>query len=100
MKFAAVIDYTPDKAKIAEVRPAHRVYLTNLVQSGKLVCAGPFMDDSGGLIVYEAENAEAAEALLKGDPFCTGGVFLRWTLRPWKTVFGNHGLIPNGGPHV
>ena len=31
MKFAASIEYTPDKAKIAEARPAHRVYLTTLL---------------------------------------------------------------------
>src|SRR5262249_47735844 len=54
MKFAATIEYTPDKAKIEQVRPAHRKYLTGLLQQGKLAAAGPFMDDSGALIVYEA----------------------------------------------
>lgn len=94
MKFAAVIDYTQDKSLIAEVRPTHRQYLTELLQKGQLVCAGPFLDDSGALIVYEAETAQQAETLLKGDPFCTGGVFLRWTMKPWKTVFANPTLLP------
>ena len=42
---------------------------------------------SRAYVVYEADTAEQAEAILKNDPFCTGGVFVRWNLRPWKTVF-------------
>src|SRR5262249_23536292 len=69
MKFAAIIEYTPDKARIAELRPVHRQYLTSLRESGRLAAAGPFIDDSGALIVYEAESREAAEQLIQGDPF-------------------------------
>lgn len=89
MKFAAVIEYTPDKAKIAEIRPAHRKYLIGLYDAGQVAIAGPFGDDSGAIIVYEADSAEQAEGLLKNDPFCTSGVFVRWKLQPWKTVFIN-----------
>jgi uncharacterized protein YciI len=94
MKFAANIEYTPDKAKIAEVRPAHREYLTGLLSAGKLVLAGPFTDDSGAFIVYECDTAELAEQILKADPFCQRGVFVRWTMRPWKAVFANRELLP------
>jgi uncharacterized protein YciI len=87
MKYAAIIDYTPDKAKTAEARPAHRKYLTGLYDAGKLAIAGPFGDDSGAIIVYEAESPEQAEDLLKNDPFRAAGVFVRWTIKPWKTVF-------------
>ena len=94
MKWAADIAYIPDAAKVAEHRPAHRVYLTALIEQGKLAVAGPFLDDSGAFIVYEAADAAAAEALLKADPFCTAGIFVTWTIRPWKTVFGNPALLP------
>lgn len=97
MKWAAIIEYTPDTAKIAEIRPAHRGYLTKLLDAGQLAIAGPLMDDSGAIIVYEAENAEAAEALLRADPFHEAGVFIRWTLKPWKTVFANPALLPPNG---
>ena len=90
MKYAAVIEYTPDKAKIAEVRPAHRKYLIGLYDAGKLAIAGPFGDDSGAVIVYETDTQEQAEGLLKADPFHANGIFVRWTLKPWKTVFVNH----------
>jgi uncharacterized protein YciI len=93
MKFAAVIEYTPDKALIAAHRPQHRQYLAGLKAGGQLAAAGPFTDDSGGLIIYEADSAEAAEALLRGDPFHKHGIFLRYQLRPWNPVLGNLDLL-------
>ena len=84
-------------ALAAAHRPAHRAYLTSLLEAGKLVCAGPFTDDTGALIVYEAESAAAAEDLIRGDPFHAAGVFSRWTLKPWKAVFAAPQLLPPNG---
>ena len=81
MKFAAVIEYTQDKAKIAEIRPMHRQYLTGLRERGQLAACGPFVHDSGALIIYEATSKEEAEKLLQGDPFQKNRVFLRYQLR-------------------
>lgn len=94
MKFAAIIEYIQDKAKIAEIRPIHRQYLASLKEKGQLAASGPFTDDWGALIVYEAATKEEAEALLQGDPFCKGGVFVKWQLRPWNTVIANRDLFP------
>ena len=93
MKFAAVIEYLQDKAKIAESRPAHRQYLAGLKERGQLVVCGPFLDDSGGLIVYEAASREAAEKLILDDPFQKNGIFLRYQLRPWNPVIANLDLL-------
>jgi len=94
MKFAAIIEYIQDKAKIAEIRPTHRQYLTSLKEKGQLVACGPFTDDSGALIVYEAPSAADAEKLVQGDPFNKGGVFVKWQLRPWNVVMANRELLP------
>lgn len=94
MKFAAIIEYTQDKAKIAEVRPTHRQYLTSLLDRGQLAIAGPFTDDSGSLIVYEAASKEEAEALLQADPFNKNGIFVKYVLRPWNPVFANQAILP------
>ena len=94
MKFAAIIEYVQDKAKIAEIRPSHRQYLATLKTQGNLAASGPFTDDWGALIVYEADSIERAETLLKGDPFCQAGIFVRWTIRPWNTVIANRELFP------
>ena len=96
MKFAAVIEYTPDAAKASELRPTHRQYLRELLGRGQLVAAGPFGDGSGALIVYEAASAEEAEGLLRGDPFHAAGVFVRWQLRPWSPALANRDLLPGG----
>ncbi|GBD36937.1 hypothetical protein HRbin36_02066 [bacterium HR36] len=94
MKFAAIIEYAADRAKIQAVRLIHRHYLIHLKNQGKLVASGPFTDDSGALIIYEAASVEEAEQLLRGDPFCREGVFVRWQLRPWNPVLVNSALLP------
>jgi uncharacterized protein YciI len=94
MKFAAVIEYTQDRARIAETRPAHRQYLTRLRDQGRLAASGPFTDDSGALIIYEAASPEEAEQLLRGDPFHQNGVFQQYQLRPWNPVLANRELFP------
>lgn len=95
MKYAATIEYISDADKVNAHRPAHRAYLTSLVEKDQLFASGPFDDAPGALIVYEAESAAAAEALLTADPFHAAGVFVRWTIRPWKVIFGNPRLLPS-----
>jgi uncharacterized protein YciI len=94
MKFAAIIEYIKDKEKIGTIRPTHRQYLTSLKEKGQLVACGPFTDDSGALIIYEAASAQEAEAILKADPFNQNGVFIHWQLRPWNAVMANRELFP------
>jgi uncharacterized protein YciI len=94
MKFAAIIEYAQDREKIATIRPVHRQYLATLKAAGQLAASGPFVDDSGALIIYEAATKEDAEKLLQGDPFHANGIFVRWQLRPWNPVIGNRELFP------
>ena len=94
MKFAAIIEYTPDKSKIAELRPPHRDYIQGLKKEGKVALAGPITDDSGGLIVYEAESQEEVEQWMRADPFGQGGVFVSWSIRPWNIILANRDLLP------
>jgi uncharacterized protein YciI len=93
MKYAAVIEYLQDAAKVEAIRPVHRQYLNSLKEKGQLAISGPFTDGSGALIVYEANSPEEAEALLEGDPFHAHGIFVRWTIRPWKPVISNRELL-------
>jgi uncharacterized protein YciI len=94
MKFAAIIEYLQDKAKVDALRPTHRAYLQQLKANGQIAATGPFTDGSGALIVYEAASAEEAEQLLQADPFHAAGVFLSWRLRPWNPVIANRTLFP------
>jgi uncharacterized protein len=87
MKYVTSIEYLQDPAVVEAHRPDHRAYLTSLLENGQLFASGPYADGSGALIVYEADSPEAAEAILKADPFHAAGVFLKWQMRPWKLVF-------------
>ena len=94
MKYAAVIEYLQDAATVGRLRPEHRQYLAALKERGQLAVSGPFADGSGALIVYEAESTEAAEELLKSDPFHRAGVFVRGVLRPWNVVIADREAFP------
>lgn len=85
-KFATIIRYG-NEDRIAEVRPRHREYLTALREQCRLFASGPFEDDSGALIIYEANNQADAEALIEADPFREAGVFQSWEMKPWRQVF-------------
>ena len=89
MKFAALIDYTTDASKIAATRPAHREYLKKLLDSDHIVISGPFSDDRGGLLVYEASSQQEVEDMIRNDPFALAGVFVSWTIREWRVVMSN-----------
>jgi len=75
MKYVSYVTYTTDKAKVAAHRPAHREYLSELLERGNLVACGPFADDSGALFIYDADSAESAATLVAKDPFAASGVF-------------------------
>lgn len=86
MKYATFIEYG-NRDAIAEVRPAHREYLGKLQEQGQLAASGPFTDDSGALIIYEAESEAEAVEMLEADPFRRAGVFQSYTMKPWNQVF-------------
>jgi len=93
MKYAAIVQYTPDPSIIAKARTAHRQYLTGLKEQNRLVISGPFGDDAGAILVYEAENRDQVEKLITDDPFAIQGVFLAWDVRPWNVIFINERLL-------
>ncbi|HVB64501.1 MAG TPA: YciI family protein [Nitrolancea sp.] len=86
MKFVVVFSYT-NQDKIAEVRPAHREYLAALKANGKLAASGPFVDDSGALIIYEADSEEETQKIIEGDPFHESGIFASYLIRAWHQVY-------------
>lgn len=85
MKYAVIFEYA-NQDRIAEARPRHRAHLQDLQSRGKLAAAGPFTDDSGALIIYDADSEQEVESLIRADPFHEAGVFHRYTIRPWKWV--------------
>ena len=67
--------------------------MKGLLDSGHVAVSGPFVDDRGGLLVYAADTQEEVESMIRNDPFAKAGVFVRWTIRPWKVVMSNPTLL-------
>ena len=82
MKFAAIIEYGDDTEGLKASHAAHRTYLRTFLENGQLRAAGPFADEAGALWVLDADDADAADAIVRGDPLVTAGVITNWTIRP------------------
>ncbi len=71
---------------------AHFEYLQALHQSGVATFVGRTLttdSDTFGLIVFDAADAAAAQAVMENDPAVKRGV-MQATLFPFRTVFGGH----------
>ncbi|MEJ5927064.1 YciI family protein [Corynebacterium sp. H128] len=88
--FAVNYQYPADSEAIASTRPVHREFLGTLLQEGKLVGSGPFLDSDGGalIIIKLAEGATVSDAteLMDKDPFTTAGLLDSRSIRPWNPV--------------
>lgn len=86
-KFVALVTFFPDTEKRLAVRPTHREYLKSLFDAGKLHESGPYLDDSGALIIYEAADEAEARSLLANDPYTPAGIIASVDLKEWNRVF-------------
>lgn len=86
-RFAAIMTFTEDDKRLA-TRDQHRTYLRQLLADGNLLESGPWVDDSGALLIYEAENETAARALVDADPYAKAGdIISSVELKEWNRVF-------------
>ena len=83
--YAVQITYA-DRAARDRARPNHRAYLQSQLEAGKLVKSGPYVDDSGALLIYEVESEAELQEILSHDPYwttkgCLGDVSIKeWTI--------------------
>ena len=73
---------TPDEA--AELQKAHMDNIGRLAREGKLVLAGPFMDDGvyRGIYIFNVRTIEEAKKLTETDPAIKAGSLVM-DLHPW-----------------
>jgi uncharacterized protein YciI len=67
-----------------DVQSEHIANVLSLLESGKLVIAGPMGDDGdlAGILVYRAKSAEEARAWADADPAVKAGFFVA-EMHPW-----------------
>ena len=73
-----------DKAKSGELMKGHMTNINKLAAEGKLVVAGPMMDDTGleGIFIFNVKTVAEAEALSLSDPAVKAGIFAM-EYHPW-----------------
>jgi hypothetical protein len=77
-----------------QFRSAHLQLAWDAHERGQLVVAGPLADPADrALLMFQGEDASAAEAFARNDPYVTNGLVERWQVREWTTVVG--GLAAN-----
>ena len=88
--FAVVLERGPNwlPGKTASQQPLgeHGRYLHRLMVNGKLVLAGPFLDDQGGFVLLKADNLAEAQQIANQDPAVRNGI-LKPTVHPFSIAF-------------
>ena len=85
-KFAAILTFGNTEQRLT-ARPAHREYLKSLLDSGKLAASGPWVDESGALIIYDAADEAEVRTLMAADPYNSGEIITNVELKEWHQVF-------------
>lgn len=65
----------------------HVAYMKSLDARGVMVLGGPFLDDSGGMVVLSASSIDVARELAEADPGVRSGL-LSAEIRTWMTPTG------------
>lgn len=74
MRYFAAFLRMKDKSKNAAVRPQHLAFLEDQESKGRIFARGRFLDDAGGLVVYQADSLEEARKIAGQDPYLLQGV--------------------------
>jgi uncharacterized protein len=75
-----------DNERRLQVRPAHRDYLRTLHEQGKLITAGPWADDSGALLIYQATDEDELDRIIAADPYTPENVVEVALRREWTPI--------------
>ena len=77
------------EAEAAQIQKGHLAYLAELHKQGKLVTAGPFLDESDwrGVVIYRVATVEEAKQLAAGDLAVKAGCLIL-DAHPWMTLKG------------
>jgi len=86
-----------DSAKAVELQRAHLKNIIRLAREGKLLIAGPFLDNQEvrGIFIFNVETIEEAKKLTETDPAIQSGSLIM-ELRPW---YGSAALMEINSIH-
>ena len=80
-----------ENAETKRLHQDHINYVSSLLDSGKVIIAGPFTDSAevAGVYIFRAQSADEAKALVEADPIVKAGVYVA-EMHPWwsEDIFG------------
>jgi len=82
--------WTPEKtAETEAIQKGHLANITKLHEEGKLILAGPFLDDKElrGMFVMKTNSYEETDSLCNTDPAVKAGR-LKVEIKPWYSAKG------------
>ncbi len=82
--------YQPtDTAEVNSIQRGHMAHIRKMAAEGKLVMAGPFLDngDLRGIFIFDVASMEEAKALTEADPAVKAGKLIM-ELHPWMSQRG------------
>ncbi|MDX1942620.1 MAG: YciI family protein [Saprospiraceae bacterium] len=73
-----------DSLAAAQLQEAHMANINRMAEEGKLILAGPFLDDGDirGIYIFDVRTVEEAKALTETDPAIQAGRLVM-ELHPW-----------------
>ena len=67
--FLVEINYIVPIEEVEEYTVSHRAWLDVQVERGNILCVGPKVPRTGGIIIFLAKSKSEVEELIKQDPF-------------------------------
>jgi len=83
--FVAIFEMV-NKEKDKEILDVHIDFLNKNIEAGNIYAKGPFMDHTGGLVIYKMDTYEKAKTLAESDPVIIEGT-RKMTFKQWKSTF-------------
>lgn len=79
--------WIPNKPAAEQPLSHHGRYLNEQMSKGVLLMAGPFLDDSGGLILYRGRDEAEVRAIAEHDPGVIDQILAVESIRPFRVAF-------------
>lgn len=78
-----------DSSETMRLQEAHLANIQRLADEGKLIVAGPFLDDKDlrGIFIFDVESGDEVRKLVETDPAIKAGRLI-YEIHPWMTAKG------------
>ncbi|OUL25251.1 YciI family protein [Nostoc sp. 106C] len=74
-----------DKPTFDQYVPAHKAYVQDLIAKGHKAKTGYWAEFGGGMMLFEAESMDEAQAIVALDPLVKNGC-VKYQLHEWRIV--------------